>query len=254
MSARGNFSFRSLNAMENKKTGPLGIPSLKLNREMSAAWFKRYAAAISVAEVPLTEMDRLIGDADHGVNMKRGMVAVLLWLKETPRADLHGQFRGIATTLMSSVGGAAGPLYGAFFLQAGQTLLHKEELRLSDLVLAVEAGYRGLIQLGKATPGEKTMVDTFAAVLVSLRLSCDRHEDFQTAVAGCAEAAHRAAVGTIPMIARKGRASYLVERSAGFQDPGAASAALLFEALAETVSARVSLSLPPIHSNRLSRN
>ena len=148
-------------------------------------------------------------------------------------------------TLMSSVGGASGPLYGAFFLQSSHATLHKTELGLADLTSAMEAGYRGVVQLGKAAVGDKTMVDTLAAAVGSLRASCMHHEALPTALKACRKAARLAAEGTIPMVAKKGRASYIGERSAGTQDPGATSASLLIDSLAEAI---LSLS-PSSHTN-----
>jgi dihydroxyacetone kinase-like protein len=175
------------------------------------------------------------------------MNAVVQKLDALALGDLSGQLRVISTTMMSSVGGASGPLYGAFFLQSSHATLHKPELGLADLTMAMEAGYRGVVQLGKAAVGDKTMVDTLAAVSRSLRASSIHYEPLPDALNACRKAAHLAAEGTIPMIAHKGRASYLGERSIGTQDPGATSAALLFEALYQAVS---SLSEP----NRLNVN
>jgi dihydroxyacetone kinase-like protein len=164
------------------------------------------------------------------------MNAVAEKLHELALADLSGQLRVISMTLMSSVGGASGPLYGAFFLQSSHATLHKQELGLGDLTSALEAGYRGVMQLGKAAVGDKTMVDTLAAAVSSLRASCTHYETLPDAVKACRKAAQLAAEGTIPMIARKGRASYIGERSAGTKDPGAASASLLFDSLAQAIS------------------
>ena len=199
-------------------------------------WMTIFNASIQEAEPLLTELDAAIGDADHGVNMRRGMNAVAAKLDTLALADLSGQLRVISMTLMSSVGGASGPLYGAFFLQSSHATLHKTDLGLADLTSALEAGYRGVIQLGKAAVGDKTMVDTLAAAGSSLRASCNHHEPLPGAVKACQKATRQAAEGTTPMIARKGRASYLGERSIGTQDPGATSASLLFDALAQAVS------------------
>jgi dihydroxyacetone kinase-like protein len=204
-----------------------------------------FAANIRDREAQLTELDSAIGDGDHGVNMRRGMNAVEEKLDALGLADLSGQLRVISTTLMSSVGGASGPLYGAFFLQSSHATLHKQDLGLGDLTSAMEAGCRGVVQLGKAAVGDKTMVDALVAAVRSLRASCTHYEALPEALKACRNAARQAAEGTIPMIARKGRASYLGERSAGVQDPGATSAALLFDSLAQAVS---SLSHPS-HSN-----
>lgn len=208
---------------------------IRIGGEVLRGWMTSYAAAIRKFEPFLTELDSAIGDGDHGVNMRRGMDAVVKKLEELELNDPSDVLRVIATTMMSSVGGASGPLYGAFFLQGSHATQHKAELGLNDLTSAIEAGYRGVVQLGKASVGDKTMVDTLAAAVRSLRVSCTHYEVLPEALKACRNAARTAAEGTIPMFARKGRASYLGERSAGVQDPGAASAALLFNSLAEAV-------------------
>jgi dihydroxyacetone kinase-like protein len=208
---------------------------VKFAGETLRRWMALYAEAVREHEQMLTDLDAAIGDADHGANMRRGMTAVEEKLGTLPLADMSGQMRVISTTLMSSVGGAAGPLYGAFFLQAAHAAVHKPELGLSDLTAAVEAGVRGVVQLGKAVVGDKTMVDTLTAAVASLRSSCNHFEALPDALKACRKAARLAAEGTIPMVAHKGRASYLGERSAGTQDPGATSAALLFETLSQSV-------------------
>jgi dihydroxyacetone kinase-like protein len=209
---------------------------VRVSGETIRQWMVIYAASIHEAEKTLTDLDAAIGDGDHGVNMCRGMNAVLEKLDALALADLSGQLRVISMTLTSSIGGASGPLYGAFFLQCSHATPHKAELGLADLTSAIEAGCRGVVQLGKAMVGDKTMVDTLDAAARSLRASCVHHEALPAAIKGCRKAARLAAEGTIPLVARKGRASYLGERSAGTQDPGAASAALLFDALAQAVS------------------
>jgi dihydroxyacetone kinase-like protein len=199
-----------------------------------------YARSMREAEAMLTDLDAAIGDGDHGANMRRGMNAVEEKLETLALADLSGQLRVIATTLMSSVGGAAGPLYGAFFLQSSHAAPYKPELGLADLTSALEAGVRGVVQLGKAAVGDKTMVDTLSAAIHSLRSSCTHYEALPEALKACRKASRLAAEGTTPMVARKGRASYIGERSAGTQDPGATSAAILFETLSHAVT--------PLHS------
>lgn len=205
---------------------------VKFGSETLRQWMTLFAASIRTHEAFLTGLDAAIGDGDHGVNMLRGMNAVSEKLGTLALADLSGQLRVISMTLLSSVGGASGPLYGAFFLQASHATLHKPELGLADLTSAMEAGYRGVVQLGKAAVGDKTMVDTLDAAVRSLRASCTHYEPLPAALKACQKAARLAAEGTIPMVARKGRASYIGERSAGTQDPGATSASLLFETLA----------------------
>lgn len=208
---------------------------VRIAGETLRQWMAIFAVNIRDAELQLTELDSAIGDGDHGVNMRRGMNAVSEKLEGLALTDLSGQLRVISTALMSSVGGASGPLYGAFFLQSSHATLHKSELGLAELTSAMEAGYRGVVQLGKASVGDKTMVDTLAAAIHSLRTSCTHYEALPEALRTCRQAAHLAAKNTAPMVARKGRASYLGERSAGTQDPGATSASLLFDSLAQAV-------------------
>jgi dihydroxyacetone kinase-like protein len=209
---------------------------VRITPEIVRRWVELYAEAIAQAERRLTQLDACIGDGDHGANMRRGMTAVSAAFEEMAPAQVSGQFRAISTVLIRSVGGAAGPLYGTFFLQAAQTTAYKAELSLTDFTAIVDAGCRGVAHLGKAVPGDKTMVDTLAAAVASLQTSVARHESLPRAVRNCGEATRHAAIATTPMVARKGRASYLGERSAGYQDPGAASAALLFDALAAAVT------------------
>jgi dihydroxyacetone kinase-like protein len=209
---------------------------VRMSGETLRQWMKLFAARIDDAKDVLTELDAAIGDGDHGVNMNRGMSAVMDRLNALSFGDLSGQMRVVSTTLMSSVGGASGPLYGAFFLQSSHAIQHKTEIGLADLTSAVEAGGRGVVQLGKAAVGDKTMVDTLAAAAASSRASCNHFESFTQAVTACRKAARVAAEGTTPMVARKGRASYLGERSAGTQDPGATSVSLLFDSLAEAIT------------------
>jgi len=208
-------------------------------------WMTSFAASIRESESLLTKLDSAIGDGDHGANMRRGMDAVAEKLDALALADLSAQLRVISTTLMSLVGGASGLLYGAFFLQCSHATLHKRELGLADLTSAMEAGYRGVVQLGKADVGDKTMVDTLDAAVRSLRASCTHHEALPEALKACRKAARLAAEGTISMVAKKGQAGTIGERSAGTRDPGAISVALLFESLAEIVSSPS----PPPHSS-----
>jgi dihydroxyacetone kinase-like protein len=217
---------------------------IKITRATVREWMVGFAANIRQAEEELTELDRAIGDGDHGVNMRRGMETVVRMLEPLTPADLAGQLRAISAALTSSVGGASGPLYGAFFLHSSHLALHKLEFTLSDLCLAIEAGHHGVMHLGKAVVGDKTMVDALAATVYSLRNSAARHESIPEALQSCASATRNAAMGTIPMVARKGRASYLGERSAGFQDPGARSVTLMIKSLAQVLPP-ISPLLPP---------
>jgi dihydroxyacetone kinase-like protein len=222
------------------------LPKMRVTSESVLVWVRLFARNIDRSEKLLTDLDRAIGDGDHGVNMRRGMQAVIVALDEFTPPDLAGSLRSVSLVLTSSVGGASGALYGTFFLHASRAVLSKSDLSLLDLATLVEAGCQGVVQLGKAAVGDKTMVDTLSAAVASLRASCARRELLPQAVAACVRATRHASLGTIPMVAKKGRASYLGERSAGHQDPGAASAHLLFEALAETLLSRSFTSTPQI--------
>jgi dihydroxyacetone kinase-like protein len=211
-------------------------PKIRVTGPVIDRWMRLFAAEIGRSVGLLTELDRAIGDGDHGVNIDRGMRSVVTKLDELRPPDLAGRLRTISIALTSSVGGASGPLYGAFFLQAAPATVCLTELSLTDLTHLTEVGYQGVVKLGRADVGDKTMVDTFHAAVRSLRVSCQRREALPEALATCAHAARLAARDTIPMLARKGRASYLGPRSIGHQDPGATSAHLLFDSLARALS------------------
>jgi dihydroxyacetone kinase-like protein len=220
----------------NKSSRRLSSHQLcRISSDTLQRWMEIFAAKITESERLLTELDAAIGDGDHGVNMCRGMRAVLERLNNMAVDSPSGQLRIISTAMMSSVGGASGPLFGAFFLQCSHAAINKQDWGLNDLTSAMEAGFRGVVQLGKAAVGDKTMVDALAAMVASLRTSCGRHEGLPEALVNCRDATRRAAEATTPMIARKGRASYLGPRSAGTQDPGATSSSLLLDSLAQAI-------------------
>ncbi|HET6240632.1 MAG TPA: dihydroxyacetone kinase subunit DhaL [Arthrobacter sp.] len=195
-------------------------------------WLALSAEAMADHRVELIELDRPIGDSDHGENMDRGFKAVTVKiaesLPETPGATL----KLAAMTLISKVGGAAGPLYGTAFLRAAAALGDKPEVDAAILVAALRAARDGIVARGKAEPGDKTMVDAWTPA-VDAAAEAAGDGDVQKVLQAAAEAAEAGAVATEPMIARKGRASYLGERSAGHRDPGAASTALILRAAAE---------------------
>lgn len=218
----------------DRKSGRVSLVSdLSVGDQAIRQWMDYFAAAIQKSEEELTDLDRAIGDGDHGTNMRRGMNAVVARLNELTLAEPFAELRVASMTLISTVGGASGPLYGTFFLQCSHFIPRKSELSLAELTSTVEAGYRGVVSLGKAMAGDKTMVDALEAAVRSLRGSVAHCESISKALIKCEEATLCAAKNTIPMIARKGRASYLGARSAGTQDPGATSAHLLFKALAQ---------------------
>jgi dihydroxyacetone kinase-like protein len=206
-----------------------GGPSLTVDD--LTGWLRAFARLVAEHRAELTDLDAAIGDADHGDNMNRGMVAVASGLSGVTVAAL---VKRAGMTLVSSVGGASGPLYGTFFLRFATEAGELDELDLSRFAAAMRAGLDGLMARGKAGPGDKTMIDALAPAVEAL----EHHRDDPRSVA--LEAARRAADegrdATVAMLARKGRASYLGERSIGHQDPGATSAALLIQAAAETLA------------------
>ena len=197
-------------------------------------WLHRFAASVAENQAYLTELDSAIGDADHGSNMTRGMNAVVE--KAGDPSTVDALFRTVGMTLVSTVGGASGPLYGTFFLRIGTTAGAVGELDGAALSTALRAGLAGVIQRGNAEPGDKTMVDALTPALDALDARLAAGDDLATAARAAADAAAKGRDATEPLVARKGRASYLGDRSAGHLDPGATSTALLFEALAAALA------------------
>ena len=205
-----------------------------LSTDVMTAWIRRAADELEREKAYLSDLDAPIGDSDHGVNMARGFNAVKAKLANAPQpADIGALLKMVAMTLIGAVGGAAGPLYGTFFLQAASKAAGKTELDLAGWIACFEAGLSGLVARGKAQPNDKTMVDALTPALAALKA----HENgpLREALAASAAAAEQGMKDTIPMLARKGRASYLGERSIGHQDPGATSSHLLLKALVDTV-------------------
>ena len=207
---------------------------MSITRDDTLNWVKAIAAVISENRTYLTELDAAIGDADHGANMDRGFKAVMNKLPEISDKDIGTIFKTVGMTLISTVGGAGGPLYGTFFLQVGMKTAGKMELNLTDWMEALEAALNGVIMRGKAELGDKTMVDALTPAVAILKQSIQDSQTFNKALELSADAAKKGMEGTIPLVARKGRASYLGERSAGHQDPGATSSFLILQAAADT--------------------
>ncbi|MEV5974040.1 dihydroxyacetone kinase subunit DhaL [Streptomyces sp. NPDC051921] len=187
-------------------------------------WMTAAAAAVDREADRLTELDSAIGDADHGANLKRGFTAVRATLEKEPPATPGAVLVTAGRQLISTVGGASGPLYGTLLRRAGKALGDADEVTRAALAEALEAGVAAVSQLGGAQAGDKTMLDALLPAAGALG----------TSFAAAREAAEAGALATVPLRARKGRASYLGERSVGHQDPGATSSALLLAALAET--------------------
>lgn len=201
-----------------------------------ADWISRFGAAVNEKRDWLTELDSAIGDADHGANMARGMSAVGEKLASGTPATVDELLKTVGMTLVSSVGGASGPLYGTFFLRMGMASGAVPELDGSGLAAALRAGLEGIVARGKAEAGDKTMFDAMAPAVDALDAALAEGSSLTAAVKAAADAADAGRDATLPLVARKGRASYLGERSAGHLDPGAASTAILFETLAAAVA------------------
>jgi dihydroxyacetone kinase-like protein len=200
------------------------------------AWIRLAADVFRGEKEHLTELDSAIGDADHGINMDRGFQAVLAKLPTLPQDDVGGLLKGVGMTLMSTVGGASGPLYGSFFLQLGNATAGKADIDVAEFAGAMDNAIVRVQGLGKAEAGDKTMLDALFPAQVALHRAVDVGARPSEALGAAAAAAEEGVRATIPLVARKGRASYLGERSAGHQDPGATSSHLLLKAAADAWS------------------
>jgi phosphoenolpyruvate---glycerone phosphotransferase subunit DhaL len=198
-------------------------------------WIQEYASTIAENKDYLTELDSAIGDADHGANMNRGMSAAVEKLDGSVE-DIGGVLKTVGMTLVSKVGGAGGPLYGTLFMQMGAATAGRSDLSVGDWASAVEAGLKGVQARGKAEPGDKTMIDALTPAAEALAKAAADGATLSDALTSAAQAAEDGMKATIPLVARKGRASYLGERSAGHQDPGATSSFLLMRTAAETLT------------------
>ncbi len=195
---------------------------------------RSFALVVAENKEYLTDLDSAIGDADHGINMNRGMQAILPKLDGQPEGDIGAMFKTVGMTLVSTVGGAGGPLYGTLFLQLGMATAGKAELEPADWAAALEAAVAGVIARGKAELEDKTMVDALVPGRDAFKEAVEEGASFTDALRRSAAAAEDGMKSTIPLVARKGRASYLGERSAGHQDPGATSSFLLLKTVADT--------------------
>jgi phosphoenolpyruvate---glycerone phosphotransferase subunit DhaL len=196
---------------------------------------RTFAKVVSENREYLTGLDSAIGDADHGINMDRGMSAALTKLDGVPEGDVGNLFKTVGMTLVSTVGGAGGPLYGTLFMQMGTAVAGKPELSSQDWAEALTKGLEGVVMRGKAELGDKTMVDALTPAVDALDAALADGASLKDALRAAATAAREGADATVPLVARKGRASYLGERSAGHRDPGATSTTLLLEAAAESL-------------------
>ena len=212
---------------------------MSVNYDDAVALIRAFADVVAENKEYLTELDSAIGDADHGINMNRGMQAALEVVQAGPPGDQGGgdigaMFKAVGMKLVSTVGGAGGPLYGTLFLQLGVKSAGKAELEAGDWAEMLAAAVDGVIARGKAELEDKTMIDALAPARDALNAAIDEGASFRDALRRSAEAADEGMRATIPLVARKGRASYLGERSAGHQDPGATSSALFLRTVVDT--------------------
>jgi len=194
-------------------------------------WVRSFAALVAENRDYLTELDAAIGDADHGANMDRGMTAAVAALDGNPPANAGALLSKVGMTLVSTVGGASGPLFGTLFLRMGTSLGDRDDVSATDLAVALRAGLVGVVDRGKAGAGDKTMYDALAPAVEALDAALGDDVPLEAALDAASAAAAAGRDATTPMLARKGRASYLGERSVGHQDPGATTVALLLDAL-----------------------
>jgi dihydroxyacetone kinase-like protein len=198
-------------------------------------WVRRFGAEMAEHRADLTKLDAAIGDGDHGTNMDRGMRKALERLDGLEGEDIGAALKAVGLALVSSVGGAAGPLYGTLFMQMGSATDGRDAVDLAGWADALEAGVTGLQARGRAEPGDKTMVDALLPALETLRTAVQEGVEPADALRRSAAAAEEGMKATVPMQARKGRASYLGPRSVGHQDPGATSSHLLLHSAAEAL-------------------
>jgi dihydroxyacetone kinase-like protein len=195
---------------------------------------RAFAATVAEQKEYLTELDSAIGDADHGINMDRGMKAVVAKVDGQPPTDVGALLKTVGMTLVSTVGGAGGPLYGTLFLQLGTATAGKETLEAKDWAASLDAAVTGVQARGKAELEDKTMIDALIPARDAYHQALEEGASFADALRRSAAAAEDGVKATVPLVARKGRASYLGERSAGHQDPGATSSWLLLKTIADT--------------------
>ena len=207
---------------------------MPMTTEDTLRWLNQVAHVLHENRDYLTQLDSPIGDADHGINMDRGFKAVMDKLPTVASMDIGSILKTVGTTLVSTVGGASGPLYGTAFLRAGIATSGKHELYETDVVNMLEAALEGIKARGKAQPGEKTMVDALTPALAAAKEAEAQQLGLSQMLRSAADAAEKGMKATIPMLATKGRASYLGERSIGHQDPGATSSWLILKTLADT--------------------
>jgi dihydroxyacetone kinase-like protein len=207
-----------------------------VTKEQIVQWLQAVAVVLEHNKDYLTELDAAIGDADHGINMNRGFQKVVSQLPSVADKDIGSILKTVSMTLISSVGGASGPLYGTMFLRASTAVAGKSELTDEDMVALLQAAVDGVVQRGKANLGDKTMLDALSPAVDAFKQAVADGASTQEALQQAVAAAEQGMKNTIVLVAKKGRASYLGDRSANHQDPGATSTYLILKTLLETLS------------------
>ena len=208
---------------------------MSINKSQLINWLEKLNDVYAEKKEYLTDLDAAIGDADHGINMTRGFGKVVEKLPTIQDKDIGSILKTVGMTLMSSVGGASGPLYGTFWMKGGMALDGKEEIGTEDFLKFIEAGVDGILTRGRPVLGDKTMYDLWAPVLETIKENASNDINMVTLVKTLLPVAEKALADTIPLQARKGRASYLGERSIGHQDPGATSSYYMLETLQQVL-------------------
>ena len=206
-----------------------------IEKEQILKWLEITATILEKNKDYLTELDAAIGDADHGINMNRGFQKVKQQLTNLADRDIETILKTVSMTLISTMGGASGPLYGTFFFRASMAVKGKSQLDAQDAIALLQAGLDGVIQRGKAKLGDKTMVDTLIQGVDTFKEAISSGQDLVQGLTKAVDAAEVGMKSTSPLVAKKGRASYLGDRSVGHQDPGATSSYLLLKSLLESV-------------------
>ncbi|MEQ4925503.1 dihydroxyacetone kinase subunit DhaL [Proteus hauseri] len=208
-----------------------------LTNKQIILWLQQCAELFEKNSDYLTDLDREIGDADHGLNMNRGFKKVAEKLPELADKDIGFILKNTGMVLLSNIGGASGPLFGTFFIRAAKPTASLQALDLTQYNEMIKEGVEGIVSRGKAEPNDKTMCDVWWAVIETLKQANQQNLTIKEAITQAYTSAQQAAEKTIPMQARKGRASYLGERSIGHKDPGAASVVLIMQALVNSLNA-----------------
>ncbi|PMB28857.1 dihydroxyacetone kinase subunit DhaL [Fischerella thermalis] len=206
-----------------------------VTKEQILQWLQTFAIVVEENKDYLTELDAAIGDADHGINMERGFKKVVTQLPTVTDKDIASILKMVSMTLISTVGGASGPLYGTLFLRASAVVADKQELSDQDMLAILQAGLDGVVGRGKAQLGDKTMVDALSPAVTVFGQAVAAGENILSAMQKAVAAAEKGMQDTTPMQAKKGRASYLGERSVGHQDPGATSVYLMLQSLLDVI-------------------